>query len=107
MFIELTDLFLLTLVAGVIYIWYKGLAVRERALKAVESYCNKLDLQLLDQNVSLRAFWLKRDDRGRLAPWRRYQFEFTTTGDQRYRGQVVLLGNRLEGITSEAHKFED
>ncbi len=107
MFIELTDLFLLTLVAGVIYVWYKGLAVRERALKAVESYCNKLDLQLLDQNVSLRALWLKRDDRGRLALWRRYQFEFTTTGDQRYRGQVVLLGNRLESITSEAHKFED
>ena len=107
MFIELTDLFLLTLVAGVIYVWYKGLAVRERALNAVESYCNKLDLQLLDQNVSLRALWLKRDDRGRLAPWCRYQFEFTTTGDQRYRGQVVLLGNRLESITSEAHKFED
>ncbi|NRP36122.1 hypothetical protein XMD579_000931 [Marinobacterium sp. xm-d-579] len=107
MFIELTDLFLLTLVAGVIYVWYKGLAVRERALNAVESYCNKLDLQLLDQNVSLRALWLKRDDRGRLTPWRRYQFEFTTTGDQRYRGQVVLLGNRLESITSEAHKFED
>nr|WP_217364097.1 DUF3301 domain-containing protein [Marinobacterium sp. xm-d-579] len=97
----------MTLVAGVIYVWYKGLAVRERALNAVESYCNKLDLQLLDQNVSLRALWLKRDDRGRLTPWRRYQFEFTTTGDQRYRGQVVLLGNRLESITSEAHKFED
>ena len=107
MFIELTDLLLLTLVASIIYLWYRGLAVRERALKAVENYCTKLDLQLLDQNVSLRGLWLKRDDRGRLVPWRRYQFEFTTTGDQRYRGQVVLLGSRLESITSEAHKFED
>lgn len=106
MFFELTDLLLLTLVSSVVYVWYRGLSVRERAFKAVEGYCSKFDLQLLDQNVSLRAIWLKRNDKGRLLPWRRYHFEFTTTGDQRYSGQVVLLGDAVESLTSDAHKYD-
>ena len=107
MYIELSDLFLLFVVGAVVLFWYQGLQVREHALRAVESYCNKLGLQLLDQNVSLRRFWLRRDDKGHLKAWRRYNFEFTTTGDERYSGQVSLLGNRLEDIQSEAHRFSD
>ena len=105
MYIELMDLFWLLLIAGVILFWYRGLAVRERALAAVRRHCDEMNLQLLDQNVALRSLWIGRNAEGRLALRRRYNFEFTSTGDERYQGSVSFLGHRFEAIRTDAHRL--
>ena len=50
-----------------------------------------MDLQLLDESVALRALWFKRSPDGQLR-WRSYNFDFTSTGDDRYQGRIILLG---------------
>lgn len=105
MYLELIDLFWLMLIGAALLFWYRGLAVRERALVAVRKHCDQMDLQLLDQTVALRSLWLQRDSSGRLRMRRRYNFEFTSTGDERYLGQVVFLGNRLDSIETQAHRL--
>ncbi|HSG02514.1 MAG TPA: DUF3301 domain-containing protein [Marinobacterium sp.] len=105
MYLELIDLFWLLLIGSVLLFWYRGLAVRERALVSVRKHCDQMDLQLLDQTVALRSLWLQRDERGRIQLRRRYNFEFTSTGDERYQGQVVFLGSRLESIETQAHRM--
>jgi hypothetical protein len=55
--------------------------------------------------VGLRDIWLKRDLRGSLRFWRSYQFEFTATGENRYRGRVVTLGQQILSIELDAHRF--
>ncbi len=105
MYLELADLFWLTLIVLLLLHWWQSLKVKEIALKAASRHCQELDLQLLDQSVYLRGIWLKRDDNGKIRIWRSYLFEFTATGEDRARGRIVLLGIRVTGITLEAHRI--
>ena len=105
MWLELADLFWLTLIVLLLLHWWQSLKVKEIALKAASRHCQELDLQLLDQSVYLRGIWLKRDDNGKIRIWRSYLFEFTATGEDRARGRIVLLGIRVTGITLEAHRI--
>jgi hypothetical protein len=101
----LSDLFVLFALAVILSIWWRGQGVREIALKAVEAHCQEMNVQWLDQHVALRGFWLKRNTKGRLCGWRAYKFEFSSTGDERYEGRVVLLGREVESIQLQAHRL--
>ena len=105
MYLELTDLFWLTLLVLMLMHWWHSLKVKEKALKAATKYCREMDIQLLDQSIYLRGFWLKRDDNGKLRVWRSYLFDFTATGDDRARGRVVMLGNQITGIYLDPHRI--
>jgi len=53
----------------------------------------------------IRGLWPERRAGGRLGLRRTYHFEFTSTGDQRYRGILVLIGMQLRSIELEAFKL--
>lgn len=103
--VELKDLFWLTLVGLVCLIWWQGQKVREIALAHARRECRTMDLQLLDESVALRGLWLRRDPEGRIHLWRRYRFEFTSTGDERYSGEVITLGSRVTGFSVAPHRI--
>lgn len=105
MFIDLKDLFWLTLTALACWFWWQGQKAKERALRRVRRQCDELDIQLLDDNIALRAVWLKRNAAGRLCFWRRYHFEFTSTGDERYSGRIVTLGHEVTDIDIDPHRL--
>ncbi|MEE8057973.1 MAG: DUF3301 domain-containing protein, partial [Pseudomonadales bacterium] len=75
------------------------------ALQVTKKYCKKMDVQLLDDGLVLRGFWLKRDSRGSIHLWRSYNFEFTSTGNDRYSGQIILLGRFVENIHLDPHRL--
>jgi hypothetical protein len=102
---ELSDVALIGLLALAGYYWWRAHGVRELALRAAREHCQQLQVQLLDDGVARRGFWLKRGDDGRLHIWRSYQFEFTATGDDRYQGRVFMLGQRVEAIRLETHRI--
>lgn len=87
-------------------IWWHGQGVKSYALKRVKTYCNQYDLQLLDETLVLRRFWLARNERGSLAARRQFNFEFTSTGEYRYAGKLVLLGYKVISIEVESHHME-
>ncbi|MCH8543785.1 MAG: DUF3301 domain-containing protein [Alcanivorax sp.] len=86
----------MALAAGAL-IW-RGQGVRERALAATRQRCEREGLVLLDQSVALHRVRPARDENGRLCMRRVYQFEFTVTGGERYRGDTTMLGLRLAKI---------
>lgn len=96
--IELSNLILLTLLALLWYHWSRAQLMKQQALHYVLRQCEQQGLQLLDQTVAMRAIWLKRDQDGRMRLWRRYHFEFTSTGDDRYTGRAVFLGKRALNV---------
>ncbi len=102
--IDLTLIFLLLLIG---WFWSSSMAARERALHAVARYCQKMQLQLLDDCVALNGFWIKRDGKGRLQPWRAYLFEFSSTGAERYQGKIVFLGHQIESIYLDPYREND
>lgn len=105
MYIELSDLAWLTLICAAMLHWWKAQQVKEVALKAVRKQCKELDLQLLDQSIALRGFWLRRDDDGRIRVWRSYTFAFSSTGDDRYEGRISLLGRKITGLQLDPHRL--
>lgn len=101
------DLFFIILLISLGLFWSGSMKAREIAFSAVKVYCQKMELQLLDEYVALNALWLKRDDAGKIKPWRSYLFEFSSTGDERYNGKVVMLGNMVLSIELEPYRMND
>ncbi|MFT4917461.1 MAG: hypothetical protein ACI8RU_000069 [Zhongshania aliphaticivorans] len=101
---DLGDLTLSFCFFGLLAYFWRAQGTRELALRATRKHLEQQQLQLLDGHVALRAVWCKRDTNGQIKLWRRYIFEFTATGHERYKGQVVTLGNRVEGFELEPHR---
>ena len=66
----LGDLILLCVVVLVGMHFWQTHGVREIALRETVAYCRRQNLLLLDQSVSLRAVWFKRDPGGKVRFWR-------------------------------------
>ncbi|MCW8884850.1 MAG: DUF3301 domain-containing protein [Motiliproteus sp.] len=106
MVFELSDLFWLLTIYLIVLYWWNAKGVKEVALKATLKHCQEMEVQLLDQSISLRGFWVKRDSGGRLRFWRSYNFDFSSNGDDRYQGRIIILGKRIESIQLEPHRLE-
>lgn len=105
--LTLGNIFVLMLLATAgAWLWHAH-GLRERTLILVKQYCDKADIELLDENVAFRKIaWLK-DARGRKRIARIYGFEFTVTGEQRHAGKVVMFGPRLGSIELAPHPFRE
>jgi len=101
------DLFLIIVLLLLGYYWSSSMKARELAFVSATAYCQKMDLLLLDHYVALNAQWLKRDDDGAIKVWRSFQFEFSSTGDERYQGKVIMLGGKVLSIQVEPYRIQE
>ena len=102
---DLIDLFWCAVFISFMMLWWNAQGIKQIALAAVKRHCEQMDVQLLDDGVVLRGFWLKRDKSGNVRLWRSYNFEFTSTGNERYQGRIILLGRRVEDIHLQAYRM--
>ncbi len=103
--VELSDILLFSLLSALIYYWWSSQGIKQVALEAAKSYCQEKELQLLDESMVLSRLWYNRNDKGRLQLSRRFNFEFTSTGEQRYRGEISMLGRRVTGGVLDAYRI--
>jgi len=87
-------LILLVLLGAALGAWYWSVAGRERVLAISTEICRDLQMQRLDDSVALTGIRLVRAPAFGIE--RRYEFEFSTSGLDRRRGQIVLLGSILQ-----------
>ncbi|WP_273203209.1 DUF3301 domain-containing protein [Marinobacter subterrani] len=101
----LGTLFWLFVAGFAIWYWWRAKAIKDAVLQAAKRYCKSMDVMLLDDAVFLRGLWFKRDDQGRLRVWRRFLFDFTSTGEERYTGRIIMLGQRIQHMELEPHRL--
>ncbi|MBT8146714.1 MAG: DUF3301 domain-containing protein [Gammaproteobacteria bacterium] len=101
--LNLSVLFWLCCIAALAAFWWHSDGVKSLALKQVDTHCQKLGLQLLDQTMVIKGLSPVRGESGSLCLRRRYRFEFTSTGEQRYRGLIVMVGRKQQAIELEPH----
>ena len=89
-----TFLFLVALTLCV-WFWHINLRYREIAIRLVKNVCAEMKLQLLDQTVALAGFSLRRDAERRMVAVRKYSFEVSSNGADRFSGSIILHGARL------------
>lgn len=104
---SLVNLIIIIVIAALTLYWWHNHGFKARALSLALQHCRQLSLQLLDQSVVLRGLWPVLDAHRHWAMRRTYQFEFTSTGEQRYQGWLVILGNELWAIDFEPYKLPD
>lgn len=85
--------------------WWQAVRVKELAFSAAARRCKTEDVQLLDDSIALKTMGFKRSDGGPMGFERQYAFEFTSTGDQRYQGWVVMRGQRLVSVELPPHRL--
>ena len=95
----------LLLIGIVLAYWWQSGGFKGRARELATRHCQQLDLQLIDQSMVISSIWPQRNAGGSLSLRRTYQFEFTSTGDQRYQGVLVLFGMKLKSIQLETYKL--
>ncbi len=100
------NLFLICILLLIGFYWSNSMKAREIAFRAASLYCQKMDVVLLDEYVALNGQWLKRNEQGKLKAWRSFQFEFSSTGDERYHGKVVMLGRQIISVQLEPYRIE-
>lgn len=81
--------------AGIAWLWFDSLKVREAAVRAAREVCASEGLMLLDDTVAISGLKPARADDGRLKLQRSYDFEYSDTGNNRLKGSLVMLGHRL------------
>lgn len=86
------EILLLFTLAVIVIIWYETLRIRERVIKRCHLLCKEAELQLLDQTVAMVSISIARSSNGLPCLARRYQFEVSEDGVERYSGNVHLLG---------------
>ena len=98
MTLTLFDLVFVAAVGCAAWYIFSGMRVRELAIQAARRSTEMSDLQLLDQSVSAGRVSLSRDTDGRWRVWRQYRFEYSRDGISREKGQIIMLGQRLQAV---------
>jgi hypothetical protein len=101
---SLKSILLTALVIFGVWYWLKARELKDLVYRRAVKYCESMDLSVLDQAVVLKSIRFKRDSQGVMRLVRRYSFDFTSDGEQRYPGEVLVLGNRIEEIKLAPHR---
>ncbi|MFN3985677.1 MAG: DUF3301 domain-containing protein [Rhodocyclaceae bacterium] len=99
------ELLALLLLCGAVWFWLDSIKVRELGVRAARESCRREGVQLLDDTVAFRSLRAARDDNGRVALRRVYDFEYSGTGNDRYRGSVMLLGRDVVMLDLSEHRM--
>ena len=97
-----TGMILLAILAALAWFWFDSLRARELALRSGARACADINVQFLDQSVSVDQLRLGRDARGQLTFRRVFSFDFSDNGADRRRGKIVILGRYVQSITLES-----
>jgi uncharacterized protein DUF3301 len=91
----LTFLFALAIL---VWLWQNSLRLREFAIHKCNTACRTIDLQLLDETVALQKVTIARNSHQQLKLLRRYHFEFSIEGHDRYEGSITFMGQGIDHI---------
>jgi len=95
---------ILAIVIALIY-WLKAAKAKEIARWVGKETCKELGVSFLDDTVALSKIWFAKNDNGERKLYRRYRFEFTFDGSQRYKGEIVICDRKLEAIELEPYRI--
>lgn len=102
----LADIILIALFGLGFGYWINAQKAKEIALAVATRQCLASEVQMLDGYVALTSLSLRRDESGKIHCQRRFSFEFSSTGYERYQGFVVLLGWRVLTVEMDAYRIQ-
>ena len=90
---------------AVYFLWHNA-QFKSIARDYARQHCKSLGVQLLDDGIVIRGFKPMLNTSGRFVVKRKYQFEFTSTGEHRYHGILEMEGFKPVLIDLEPYQLE-
>jgi len=103
---SLRSIFLTVLVFCAAWYWLRARELKDQILKHAVRHCDDLSLKLLDESIVLKELKPHKLPQGGLCLKRRYVFDFTSTGEDRYQGEIVIFGRHIEHVKLETHRVQ-
>jgi hypothetical protein len=94
----------LLLILALLWFWWDSRGVAEVAIQAARRKCEQAELTFLNDTVGWKKIRLQRNRQGRMQLQRTYFFEFASDMAERYKGEVVMLGQQVTNITMDVHR---
>lgn len=101
----LLDLVILFSLLLVVYLVWQHVNIRGFAMRSAIKACRKEGVQFLDQTIILRSLTIASSPHSLFALKRKFTFEFSSVGDSRYQGAIVVLGRRVVSCELEPYKI--
>lgn len=101
------ELIVLILLLVSLFYWFNSIRAKEIATQHAKKSCKKALIEFLDDTVLIKKIRLRRNTHGQMSIYREYEFEFSSTGEFRYKGQVRLLGKYLIDVEMEPYQFNE
>ena len=101
------ELFIIIILIASIFYWLDSISAKENATEYAKLACKKVLVEFLDDTVLIKKVRLRRNTQGHLSIYREYEFEFSSTGEFRYKGEVRLLGKYLIDVEMEPYQFNN
>ena len=95
----------LLLIILLLWFWWDSRGVAEKAIQAAKKNCEQVGLTFLNDTVGWKKIRLKRNRLGRVQIQRIYFFEFASDMSQRYKGEVIMLGQCVSKITLDVYRI--
>ncbi len=102
---SLLELLLLFGIVLAFAFWWRTNELKQVAYQVAKRRCHESNVQFLDDSVVLSKVRLRRNLEGRVTLLCHFRFEFSTLGDERYRGDMQFLGRRLHNVEMAPHKL--
>ena len=94
------------LLIGAFLYWSRAQHVKDIAFAATQRQCRLCEVLMLDEYIALRHCALARDNMGKIRIRRRFTFEFSATGEERYQGTCVMLGCEVAAFEMPAYRLQ-
>lgn len=92
------------LLCGLVWLWWDSRGVAERAIEAARQSCERAGVIFLNDTVGWKKVRLKRNRAGRMQLQRTYFFEFASDMQQRYNGEIIMLGQHVNRVNLDAYR---
>ena len=102
----LNDIVLICFICLAYGYWFNAQKAKEIALRTAKDHCLAMEVQMLDDYVALNSICLKKDKQRKMRVQRSFLFEFSSTGNDRYHGTLLMLGLRVESIYMDPYRIE-
>jgi len=87
--------------------WWDSASAYENAYQAARQACKSNAIHLLDDTLARTKIKLCRHENGYMQFCRQYTFEFSTDGEMRYKGKIMLSGKFVQKVEMEAYRVEE
>ncbi|PCJ40914.1 MAG: hypothetical protein COA71_09955 [SAR86 cluster bacterium] len=104
--VDIYDVIIFFIFILLVMYWWRISEQKTFAIRHAKKYCQERNVQLLDQTLLFKGMRLEKSHNKRRKLCRVYEFDFSSNGEDRFKGQIILSGFNFLRVIIEMDELE-